>query len=297
MKDSSLGIMVLMVIIAIALFGGSQGASNNGLFSNGNQTPVEKQANIQNQINTTQYKVDQLKKQVAEEEAKKTQSIYKDIVDLSYINHYGNASQEYIAIRVNGSATTSIPVTGWTIKSLASGISVKIPQGTYLFFAGSVNSEQNIYLSANDTLYLITGISPNGVSFKLNKCSGYLNQFQNFIPYIPSYCPAPRNENLSSIPRSGYNDTCFDYIDTMPACRIQTDPLPPGSQKWSVECTDFIYKKINYPSCVDTHKNDKDFYQNEWRVYLKRSETLWKNSREDIVLLDQYGKIVDEIKY
>lgn len=297
MKDSSLGIMVLMVIIAIALFGGSQGASNNGLFSNGNQTPVEKQANIQNQINTTQYKVDQLKKQVAEEEAKKTQSIYKDIVDLSYINHYGNASQEYIAIRVNASATTTIPVTGWTIKSLASGISVKIPQGTYLFFAGSVNSEQNIYLSANDTLYLITGISPNGVSFKLNKCSGYLNQFQNFIPYIPSYCPAPRNENLSSIPRSGYNDTCFDYIDTMPACRIQTDPLPQGSQKWSVECTDFIYKKINYPSCVDTHKNDKDFYQNEWRVYLKRSETLWKNSREDIVLLDQYGKIVDEIKY
>lgn len=297
MKDSSLGIMVLMVIIAIALFGGSQGAGNNGLFSNGNQTPVEKQADIQRQINTTQYKVDQLKQQVAEEEAKKTQSIYRDIVNLSYINHYGNASQEYIAIRVNGSATTTIPVTGWTIKSLSSGISVKIPQGTYLFFAGSVNSEQDIYLSANDTLYLITGISPNGVSFKINKCSGYLNQFQNFIPYIPSYCPAPRNENLSSIPRSGYNDTCFDYIDTMPACRIQTDPLPPGSQKWSVECTDFIYKKINYPSCVDTHKNDKDFYQNEWRVYLKRSETLWKNSREDIVLLDQYGKIVDEIKY
>lgn len=297
MKDSSLGIMVLMVIIAIALFGGSQGAGNNGLFSNGNQTPVEKQADIQRQINTTQYKVDQLKQQVAEEEAKKTQSIYRDIVNLSYINHYGNASQEYIAIRVNGSATTTIPVTGWTIKSLSSGISVKIPQGTYLFFAGSVNSEQDIYLSANDTLYLITGISPNGVSFKINKCSGYLNQFQNFIPYIPSYCPAPRNENLSSIPRSGYNDTCFDYIDTMPACRIQTDPLPSGSQKWSVECTDFIYKKINYPSCVDTHKNDKDFYQNEWRVYLKRSETLWKNSREDIVLLDQYGKIVDEIKY
>jgi hypothetical protein len=63
------------------------------------------------------------------------------------------------------------------------------------------------------------------------------------------------------------------------------------------ECTDFIYKKVNYPACIDTHKNDKDFYQNEWRIFLKRSETLWKNSREDIVLLDEEGKIVDEYKY
>lgn len=295
-KNDNFPTIFIMVIIAIALYGGSKNISNNGLVSQ-YATPEEKQADIQKQINIAQKKVDDLKQKISEEEANQNASIYKGKVNIFFINRSPVASQEYVTIHASGLATTSIPVTGWTIKSLSSGASVKIPQASYLYFAGTLNGEQDIYLSANDTLYLNTGISPNGASFKINKCSGYLNQFQTFVPYIGSYCPAPRNEDVSKIPRTGYNDSCFDYIETMPSCRIQNDPLPSWSQKWSVECTDFIYKKINYPACVDTHKNDKDFYQPEWRVYLKRSEPLWKNNREYIVLLDQYGKIVDEIKY
>ncbi len=294
--NNKVGLGLIMVILAITLFGGSKGAGNNGLFSSGTSTPEQKQNDIQQQISTTQYKVNELQKQVQIEEDKKTKSEYNGIVDMQFISHSTDPAQEYIVIHIN-SSTKSIPVTGWKIKSLASGTSVTIPKGSYLYFSGVVNGEQDIYLTGNDTLYLVTGISPNGANFKVNKCSGYLNQFQTFTPYLGGYCPAPRNEDLSSIPRTGYNDTCFDYIDNMPSCRIQTDALPAGYGKWSSECTDFIYKKINYPSCVDAHKGDKDFYQPEWRVYLKRSETLWKNSREDVVLLDQYGKIVDEIKY
>lgn len=294
-KNNDLVFIGVIVTLAILLSGGS--SNGGGLFSSGPLTPEQKQANIQKQITDTQYKVDELKKQVDAEEAKKTQSIYKDIVEISYINRSTDPNQEYVAIHVAGNATTTIPITGWTIKSLSSGQSFQIPQGTYLFFTGSINTEQNIYLGANDNFYLVTGYSPNGSSFKINKCSGYLTQFQTFVPYIGSQCPAPKNEDLSSIPKTVNNDACFDYIDSMSSCRIQTDPLPPGSTKWGSECTDFIYKKINYPSCVDTHKNDKDFYKNEWRVYLKRSTSVWKNSREDVVLLDQYGKIVDEIKY
>jgi hypothetical protein len=90
------------------------------------------------------------------------------------------------------------------------------------------------------------------------------------------------------------NDACFDYIESMGQCRIQTETLP---LNWSHECTNFIYNKINYPSCVNTHKNDKDFYQKEWRVYLKRSEKIWKEKRETIILYDDHGKIVDTLKY
>lgn len=295
MKDN-FGFTVVLVILAVLMLGGTQGGVG-GILSPGPVTNEQKQADIQKQINDTQYKVDELKKQVALEEAKKYQSKYKDIVDLYYINHSTDVASEYIAIHVSYNTKEPVPVTGWTIKSLASGATVKIPQGTYLYFTGTINPEQDIFLAANDTMYLVTGISPNGASFKLNKCSGYLAQFQTFVPYIGGSCPSPRDENISAIPRTGYNDACFDFIDRMPACRIQNDPLPPGSQKWSAECTDFIYKKVNYPACIDAHRNDKDFYQNEWRVYLKRGETLWKNSREDIVLLDSEGKIVDEIKY
>lgn len=304
-KDNSFGFIIILVVLAILIFGGGQttktgSSSGGGVFSSISKGPItdaQKQREIQKQLTATEKKVNELKKQIAAEEAKKTQSRYKGIVDLYYINHSTKVSQEYVTIHVNSSATTTIAVTGWTLKSLSSGVSVKIPQSSYLFFANSVNSEQDIYLSAKDTLYISTGISPNGASFKVNKCSGYLSQFQTFIPNIGGSCPAPRNENLSSIPKTGYNDSCFDYINSMPSCKIQAKPLPAGSQKWSAECLDFIYKKINYPSCVDTHKNDADFYKNEWRVYLKRSGTLWKTSREDIVLLDEYGKIVDEIKY
>ena len=149
-------------------------------------------------------------------------------------------------------------------------------------------------ISAGDTAYLITGISPNGVSFKTNKCSGYLTQFQTFIPYISNSCPRPRDENLSAIPKIAVNDDCLDYIDSFPSCRVETQNLPVN---WSYECKNFITQKINYPSCVNLHKGDKDFYQNEWRIYLKKSTSLWKSRRENIILYDNLGKIVDTLTY
>ncbi len=289
-KDDTIGIVILFSIIAIALFGGAKGVSIN---NNVSKTPEQQQWEIQRQLNEAETKAEQLKKQIALEEANKNASIYKDIVDLSFVSRSNDAKQEYVQIRVN-SSKQPINVTGWTLKSKSSGATVKIPKGTYLFFTGTPNSEEDIYLNSGDVLYLVTGISPNGASFKVNKCSGYLSQFQTFTPYLSTYCPQPRNEDLSSIPKTVNNDACLDYIDYFPSCRIQTETLPAN---WSYECTSFIYNKINYPSCVSTHKNDKDFYLNEWRVYLKRSEKIWKDRREEIILYDSNGKIVDTLVY
>ena len=293
-KDNTIGIIVILGIVAIGLFGGTKGASKNGLLSNGNQSPEQKQKDIGQQIQQTQRKVDDLKIKIQAEEDRKTQSVYKNLVNLDYVNRSTNPQQEYVLIRISSNATTTIPVTGWILKSLNSGVSITIPKATYLYFAGIPNTEDNIYLTGGDNLYLLTGISPNGASFKANKCSGYLTQFQTFTPSINSNCPLPKDENLSSIPNRTINDACFDYINSFPRCRIQTETLP---LKWSTECQNFIYNKINYPTCINTHKNDKDFYQKDWRVYLKRSEPLWKDRRENIVLYDNLGKIVDTLKY
>jgi len=139
MKDNSGPMIVVMVIVAIALFGGSQGAGTNGLFSTGAATPEQKQQDIQQQLNDTQSKVDQLKTQVADETAKKTNSQYKGLVTIYYINRgYSDPNQEYATIHVSSNATSTIPVTGWTLKSVASGASVKIPQASYLYFSGSI---------------------------------------------------------------------------------------------------------------------------------------------------------------
>ena len=183
---------------------------------------------------------------------------------------------------------------GWTLGT-ASGLSVPIPKSDILYFDNSVNAENDtVVLYPGDKAFVISGQSPIGVSFRVNKCSGYLAQFKNFNPYLSNNCPLARDENLSSIPRRVENDACFDMLSNYPICHAQVDSLPLG---FSYECTKFITEKLNYNSCIDTHKNDKDFYQKEWRIYLKRNTELWTNSRYEVVTLyDNQGKIVDTYK-
>ncbi len=292
MKDGPFELIIILGIVFVSLVGGASqlGKQPELHLINAPQNQVV----AKNSIQETENELKRLKEELKVEEDKKTKSQYADTVSMSYVNRSSDPSQEYITIRVDRNAPSTIPMTGWVIKSLSSGHSVAIPRGTYLFFTGMQNVEDHVYANPGDTIYIISGISPNGASFKTNKCSGYLGQFQTFVPYISTQCPAAGKEDLSSIPQRTINDACLDYIDAYPRCRIQTDPLPTN---WSTECMNFIYNKINYPSCVNTHKNDADFYQPEWRLYLKYSYPLWKNSRETIVLYDTQGKIVDSLTY
>ncbi len=305
-NDNFTGMIMLISIIGILLLGGTKGKEN--VFAPNPPTELKTApapsavsnpavswptATWPSQTGSGNVQ-DETQKKAEEEKIKATYSPYYNLVDLSFISKSLNPNQEYAVIRVTGNLSSPIKVTGWTIRSSATGVSVEIPKGSYLYFAGSPNSEEIVYLENLDTLYLITGHSPIGVSFKSNKCSGYLSQFQNFTPSLYTSCPAPRDEDYSSIPRSPNNDACLDYIEAFPACRIQTQNLP---LNWSYECTNFIYNKLNYSSCVNTHKSDKDFYGHEWRVYLKRSERLWKDKRENIVLYDENRKIVDWVSY
>ena len=279
-QDFFLGVIILLGILSLSLNGGIK----NAQFA---KAPVS-----ENQ--TIEYKIQDAKKQIELTEIEKTRSKYYGIVTLQYVTRSDNANQEYLTLRVSDGATTTVPITGWRLSSENSGVQVAIPKSTKLFFADSQNAEEDIVLTPKDTVYIVTGRSPNGSGMKVNKCSGYLEQFQDFTPYLWSSCPAPRTEDLSSIPKRTVNDACFDYIEYMPSCRIQTDPLPAN---WSYECTNFITTKINYPTCVSVHKNDSDFYTHEWRVYLKRSEPLWKSRRESIVLTDLNGKVVSKLQY
>jgi hypothetical protein len=290
----STGLVVLLGIIGIALLGGFNASQHPQSQDAAAQTQAEKTP--EQQKAELQQKLSDLQTQLTIERDKETYSPYHGIVHLNYISRSQSADQEYASIRVDQGAasTTTVPLAGWTLHSASTGQTVSIPGAAALYFSNSINSESPIVLSAGDTLYLITGHSPNGASFRLNKCSGYLSQFQSFVPYISTSCPAPRDEDLSSIPHTVNNDACFDYIDSFPTCRVQTDNLPAS---WSQQCTKFIYEKITYGSCIATHKNDADFYLHDWRVYLKRTEPIWKDRREEVILSDQNGKIVDDLKY
>ena len=286
---SSFGFIVLMAIVVLVLVGGTKNSNSGLLRSNSSTTPQTRATGATSSGTGSNGATTKVIEKIPD-----NQSPYKGVVKIYSISRSKNPSQEYVTIKMNSSTKESVVVTGWTLRSLNTGNATQIPKATYLYFVGVTNTEENVVMAPGETMYLVTGYSPNGMSFKVNECSGYLAQNQSFVPYLSRNCPLPRNEDLSSIPKLTINDACFDYIETFSQCKIQKDSLP---VYWSGECNNFIYNKINYPSCVAVHKDDKDFYGKEWRVYLKRGATLWKDRRESVGLYDNLGKLVDTYSY
>ncbi len=269
----------------------SSGSSANGSSVNRNPTtnkPVTEKT-IAQEIKKIERSVEEIAKEITKLEENQNASTYKGSISMRIS---GRASsdpiKEYITLEASSKNKEPINITGWQLKSLSTNKNVSIKQGVYLFFPQSQNPESDIYLNPNDKAYISTGRSPMGISFKVNACSGYHSQFLSFTPSIRQECPLARDE-VNKIPTSPVNDSCFDFIDRFPKCRTEVNSLP---SNFTFECRNFILEKMTYSSCINTHKNDADFYKKEWRVYLGRDESLWKQKRETIVLLDNLGKTV-----
>lgn len=273
-KDNWIGILVLLVIIFIGITGGFRKNQNNGLISGNSRTPVQK--------------IPDNKETIAKGTILQNKSEYYGQIKIYYVVNSSNPDEEYLTLKLEEGAGT-IDITGWTLRSDYSGEGVTIPQGTYLYFKGIQNGVDDIRVTGGEYVYLITGKSPVGYSFKINKCSGYLNQSIKFNPRINNDCPTPIKENMSGIPKTVANDECIRYIESFPRCKVQTENLP---VEWTTECKQFILDKLNYPSCVNIHKNDSDFYGVEWLVYLNKGNPLWHISRENVTLYDRNGKAV-----
>ena len=222
---------------------------------------------------------------------------YKKAIELyaSYASAT-DASSEYITISISPRAQNAIIFDGWTLRSNVTGNSVSIAKASYLPRMGAINEEQTIKAYPGDTIIVTTGKSPIGTSFRINKCTGYLSQFQSFSPRLPKQCPRPEDEipkEYNSGPNA-FNDGCLDFIENIGICRINTNPLPLNMQS---QCQDFVTRKLNYNACISDHSNEPDFYGDEWRVYLKRDAELWKSRREIIELVDPSGNVVQSVSY
>ncbi|GEM_PF-515548 len=236
---------------------------------------------------------EQIKKELALLAQKNLASPLTGKISINNINRSGTSSAgEYVVLKTSTGNKEKILLTGLRLESVSSGRGVTLPKGVQLPFQNQVNVEQPIYLSPGDTAYIYTGRSPLGVSFRLNKCTGFFNQFQSFNPSLPSRCPDPSSEPLPP-PASLYNDQCIDYINSLSSCQVIIKP----PLNISPECQRYVTTEINYTKCVEYHKNDKDFYDPEWRVYLNHDDTLWKSKREIIHLVDRNGKIIDVVTY
>ena len=206
-----------------------------------------------------------------------------------------SAEDEYITLTASSRNNEKISITGWKLESIVSKKQVIIGGATEVFRSGLVNSEPALKLAPGETVVIATGLSPIGASFKINKCSGYLEQFQDFSPRLLKRCPYPDDEFddiASSIPVT--DNVCEDFIDDIRRCEMVLDAFPLGI---SSQCTTFVSKTINYTGCVEKHRNDLDFFTKEWRAFLGRNAELWRDKRETIRLTDSNGKIVDTYTY
>lgn len=200
--------------------------------------------------------------------------------------------KEYLKISIYKNAgDVPINITGWKLKT-SIGEDWAIGKGVYLPYSSKVNETSDIILKKNERAYVVSGRSPVGVNFLLNSCTGYFGQFQEFYPNIVKDCISSRDEE--NLKNAGLNDSCLDYIEHLPSCRI---PLSQKPMNLDNNCMDYIEKNINYNACVLSHKNEPDFYKGVWMVYLNREQEIFKAKREKISLYDKEGKLVESISY
>ncbi len=236
-------------------------------------------------------------------------------------------NQEYITLQARSSNAEPIAITGWYLKNGRDqrryyvnypvnttpipGRSdvVVIPFGTNLFIGGAPNWQaDSITLKPGGRVIITTGQMPNSypfpinTNFRTNRCSGYLDDWENFNfePALNTICPEPIAETDTAL----LDDECYDFVRRLPACHAPELTIRNGDQyvdgrrrNLSAQCRDYVKSRFNYNACVARHGNEPDFLGGEWRVYLRRSWELWDDSREIITLLDQEGKIVDEVRY
>ena len=186
-------------------------------------------------------------------------------------------------------------ITDWKLKG-KNGFDIAIGKGaSYIYASAASQPQEDIYLKPGEKAVIVTGKSSLGTSFKMNKCVGYFEQFHEFTPELDTECPLLRDDeppaNLIN------NDQCLDYIDRVSSCQTVISVPYKYSFKLSSSCQEYVTQNANYKTCLEKHKDDSDFYLPEWRIYLDRSEELWKKKREIITLYDGKNNIIDSKSY
>lgn len=199
---------------------------------------------------------------------------------------------EYIRIVAEESITSDISLEGMSVTGDAFDVTAYIPPAADLLVLGTPYLKTPIKTPAQGRVLITSGRSPVGTSFRVNMCSGYLDQFQSYVPDLRKDCPEPIEELKTKGPFE--EETCRKFVETLPRCRVHEGSFPTDV---SPLCKAFVTEKLNYNSCVSSHQKEKNFLKNEWRVFLEENRELWRNRQEIIKLRDASGETLDAITF
>jgi hypothetical protein len=298
----------LLIVIFLYVIPAGPDSKTGGLFGNNSNRESEEGSFYDNNTNDSS-----------------TDSQYEDHIDISS----GNASYETEAIdeyiTINNYGGSPVTISGWFLTNskgtkpytLNGQLQYQpsdqaiIPQGTYYLTPNGQNALAPIILKDGETAIVTSGfIGPRSnipiVSFKVNKCTGYLEEDAeyNFTPGLRHNCVRPSEE-------PGFNyleEECQEYIEGMSYCHIpdfETRDIygescrncVDGKPGLSKSCIAYLKEHFNYAGCLANHGNDPDFLGKEWRVFLGRKWEMWGEKKETITLFDQLGKTIDSFSY
>ena len=206
--------------------------------------------------------------------------------------------EEYIILEASETNIQPISITGWSLQSMVSNAIFNIPGGVSVYQMGEVNTAGDIVLAPGEQVIVGSGVSPVGVSFRENMCTGYLGSVQDFEPRLNERCPTPREilpptlENIKTL-----GDSCVDFAARFDECTYLTSDTP-GFSTLSQACREHLQPKLTYTSCVLENKSDPTFIGNGgWRIFLGSTTEVWRNKYEVIRLLDENARTVDVFTY
>lgn len=183
-----------------------------------------------------------------------------------------------------------IGIDNWTIKTRLE--EVIIPQAiSKLKHPFSTEDYSSLNLAPNEEAIISTGLSPIGVNFRTNQCTGYLSQDSRFFPSLDKDCP-----RLDESEYRHFKKTCRDFIEDLDRCEV-----PDYSGRLEIqsdgECTLFLTQKFNYKQCYLDHYREVNFFGEEWRIFLNKSVDVFGNDSDEIILKDRNGLVVDRYSY
>ncbi len=163
----------------------------------------------------------------------------------------------YLKLDFSASNKAPLGLAGLLVRDIF-GKSVAVGGASDLPYQGMINEERDISILPGSTVFLIDGASPIGASFRVNKCIGLLAEFQEFYPPLPL---APVSPSLD----------------------------------WGITGTSSSIRSATYNGCVNAHKDDLDFYSNNWRIYLKTK--VWSQTGDFVRLVDPQGNTLASLFY
>lgn len=279
--------------------GGAIHYSGSGATENGRQKSTRpSNSQIEQKLSQINRQVQNLSQGVRNAVSFGTPSPYRGKVFLeNFVSGAGsiNPEREYVVLNVSSNVPVGIDISGWKLESGTTGKEAIIPKGTKIPRSGIINAATPIVVTSGERVLISSGQSPIGASFQENVCTGYFAQYQSFYPALPRICPTPDNELKKFYRPQPYSRdlACIQKVQNIQRCTL-VGTIPQGL---TTSCSTFLTNYMNYNGCVSAHENNGSFLGNTWRVYLGRTQSMWRTQYETIKLLDAQGKTVDMFSY